>query len=256
RGAAGRRLGRGNGAGERNVPVVNFATARRLASEFGPPLLVLSEEKLRANVADLQSSLPGVRLCYAIKANPDAEVLKILLQEGLGFDVSSPEEIRRVLDLGGRPEDLLYTKPINKESELEYAHRAGVRWLVVDNPGEVAKLSQAAPESNVLVRLKVAIRDAVVDLSYKFGARPADALQLIQKINQEGLVVRGLSFHAGSQCTNPYAFVETITTCRTIFNHASSLGIALHTLDIGAHVPVPYLTPGTAVEHVVEPIST
>src|SRR5262249_58744571 len=122
--AAGRRRGPGNGAGERNVPVVTFATARRLASEFGTPLLVLSEEKLRANVADLQSSLSGVRLCYAVKANPDAEVLKILLQEGLGFDVSSPEEIRRVLDLGGRPEDLLYTKPINKQTDLEYAHRA------------------------------------------------------------------------------------------------------------------------------------
>jgi ornithine decarboxylase len=237
------------------VSVINFATARRLASEFGTPLLVLSEEKLRANVADLASSLPGVRLHYAVKANPDPEVLKILLQEGLAFDVSSDEEIRRVLDLGGRPDDLLYTKPINKERELEFAHRAGIRWFVVDNQDEIGKLSRAAPDSNVLVRLKVNTRDAVVDLSYKFGARPNDAVQLIQKINQEGLTVRGLSFHVGSQCTNPYSYAETIGTCRTIFNHASSLGIAMDTLDIGGGFPVSYLEPVMPIEQFAEPIA-
>jgi ornithine decarboxylase len=237
------------------VPVVDFATARQLARELGTPLLVLSEEKLRANVADLQGSLPGVRLNYAVKANPHPEVLKILLDERLGFDVSSPDEIRRVLDLGAAPEDLLYTKPVNKESELDFAHRAGVRWFVVDNGEEVAKLARLAPESNVLVRLKVSTRDAVVDLSYKFGARPAEALQLVQKINQEGLAVRGLSFHVGSQCTNPYSYVESILTCRTIFNHASSLGITMDTLDIGGGFPVSYLEPVMPVEQFAEPIA-
>jgi len=130
-----------------------------------------------------------------------------------------------------------------------------VRWFVVDNADEVAKLARVAPGSNVLVRLKVSTRNAVVDLSYKFGARPEDALELLRKTNQEGLVVRGLSFHVGSQCTNPYSFVETIVTCRTLFNHASLLGMTLDTLDIGGGFPVSYLEAVMPVEQFAEPIA-
>jgi ornithine decarboxylase len=73
------------------LPVIDFSQAHELAKLHGTPLLVVSQEKLRSNVGELQSSLPGVRLYYAVKANPDDEVLKILSHESVGFDVSSVE---------------------------------------------------------------------------------------------------------------------------------------------------------------------
>jgi ornithine decarboxylase len=237
------------------LSILDFEKARELTKAYGTPLLVVSGEKLRSNVADLRSSLPSVTLHYAIKANPDSEILKILAEEALSFDVSSMGEIELVATQGVSPDRLLYTKPINKEGELTQACQAGIRWFVLDNAEELTKLARCAPGSNVLARIRVSTKDAVVDLSYKFGARPDDALQLIEQSQQAGLRVRGLSFHVGSQCTNPYSFVETIATCRTIFNHASALGIAMDTLDIGGGFPVSYLEPVMPIEQFCEPIN-
>lgn len=237
------------------MPILDFERARELTKAHGTPLLVVSGEKLRGNVADLHSSLPSVTLHYAIKANPDGAILKILAEEGLSFDVSSLGEIDLVAAQGIGPDRLLYTKPINKDSELAQAYEAGIRWFVVDNAEEATKLGRCAPGANVLARIRVSTKDAVVDLSYKFGARPNDALPLIEHARAVGLRVRGLSFHVGSQCTNPYSFVETIVTCRTIFNHASGLGIAMDTLDIGGGFPVSYLEPVMPIEQFCEPIT-
>lgn len=234
---------------------LTFDVARELAKAHGTPLLVLSQEKLRCNIADLRSCLPQVRFHYAVKANPHNAIVRLVHQEGLGFDVSSPGEISRVLSLGVSQEDLLYTKPVNKESELRYARDAGVTWFVIDNPFEVDKLSRCAPGSNILVRLRVSTKDAVVDLSYKFGAAPNEALHLIQKVHNAGLSIRGLSFHVGSQCTNPYSFVETIATCRVIFNQAAANGLLLDTLDIGGGFPVTYLEPVAPIEQFCDPIA-
>ena len=237
------------------MPIVDFEQARELTKFHGTPLLATSGEKLRSNIADLRSSLPGVILHYAIKANPDPAILKILAEETLSFDVSSTGEIDLVTAQGIGPDRLLYTKPINKDAELTEAYGAGLRWFVVDNVEEVAKVARCAPGANVLARIRVSTKDAVVDLSYKFGARPKDALQLIEQSEAVGLRVRGLSFHVGSQCTNPYSFVETIVTCRTIFNHASALGIGMDTLDVGGGFPVSYLEPVMPIEQFCEPIN-
>jgi len=236
------------------MPVLDFDRARELAKEHSTPLLVVSQEKLRQNVADLQAALPKVRLYYAIKANPEPDVLRILANEGVSFDVSSPGEIERVARLGVPSDAMLYTKPINKESELTFAQQAGIRWFVIDNVEEIGKLARCAPGANVLARVKTSNRDVVVDLSYKFGARPAEAVPLVEQAHRAGLRPRGLSFHVGSQCTNPYAYVETIVTCRTVFNHAAALAIDMDTLDIGGGFPVSYLEPVMPVEQFCEPI--
>src|SRR5262249_218845 len=80
-------------------------------------------------------------------------------------------------------------------------------------------------------------------------------LRPTQTLTQEGRVARGLSLHAGSQCTNPYACVEPITSCRTIFNQAPSLAIAMDTLDCGGGFPASSLEPVMPVEQFAEPIS-
>lgn len=237
------------------MPVLDFERARELAKVHGTPLLVVSGERLRGNVADLRGSLPNVTLHYAIKANPDPAILKILTEEALAFDVSSLGEIDLVTAQGIGAEHLLYTRPINKDTELAQAYEAGLRWFVVDNAEEVAKLARCVPGANVLARIRVSTKDAVVDLSYKFGTRPTDALALIEQSRTAGLTVRGLSFHVGSQCTNPYSFVETIVTCRTIFNHASRQGVTMDTLDIGGGFPVSYLEPVMPIEQFCEPIA-
>src|SRR6185295_3354084 len=117
--------------------LLTFDHARKLAKRHGTPLLALSRSVLRESFHSLQTSLPNVTLYYAIKANPHAEVLRLLHAEGSHFDVSSIEEIRLAQGAGATPDHLLYTKPFNKPEELRFAFEAGLRWFVVENEAEV-----------------------------------------------------------------------------------------------------------------------
>ena len=235
--------------------LLTFEHAKKLAKRHGTPLLALSREVLVDNYRALQAGLPNVEIYYAIKANPHREALRLLRRAGSRFDVSSMEEIRLARQAGATPDHMLFTKPINKPEELRFAHAAGLEWFVVDNEAELAKIASCAPRANVLVRLRVSTKDAVVDLSYKFGAQSDDILGLLQAARRAKLRPRGLSFHVGSQCTNPFAYADALAHCRQLFNLAASKRIMLDTLDIGGGFPVSYVESVMPIERFCEPIA-
>jgi ornithine decarboxylase len=80
----------------------------------------------------------------------------------------------------------------------------------------------------------------MVELSSKFGCDPGDAADLVDEAFRVGLVVEGLSFHVGSQCTNFENFVQAISMAAAVRNEAKSRGHDLKILDIGGGFPVPY----------------
>jgi ornithine decarboxylase len=77
-------------------------------------------------------------------------------------------------------------------------------------------------------------------MSSKFGAEPGDADHLIEQAFDAGLVVEGLSFHVGSQCTNFDNYAAALAITSDIFNSARKKGYALKIVDIGGGFPVPY----------------
>jgi len=234
---------------------LTFDLARKLAKRHGTPTLALSRETLVANFADLHKALPNVQLYYAVKANPHRQILRLLRREGSCFDVGSIEEIRMARRAGAPPDELLYTKPINKPEELRFAHATGLRWFVVDSEHEIVKLAQCAPGANVLIRLRVSTKDAVIDLSYKFGAQFDDILQLVRSAKQAKLRPRGLAFHVGSQCISPFAYADALASCRKIFDLAASKKFILDTLDIGGGFPVSYVNPVMPIDRFCTPIA-
>lgn len=234
---------------------LSFEKAKKLAKIHGTPLLVLMKEKLKNNYFDLRSSLPGVELYYAVKANPHPQVLKIIADLGGSFDVSSPEEVKITLNLGINPQRLLYTRPVNKEEEIRFAYDKGVQWFVVDNNHSISVLKKAAPDSNILVRMGLPGRDCMINLSYKFGAQQDEIIGIIKEARDEGLTVKGISFHVGSQCINYYNFVDAIVACRRIFNQATTIGINLDTIDIGGGFPVSYTETVMPIDRFCESIN-
>ena len=101
----------------------------------------------------LAAALPGTALHYAVKANPDPTLLAALAGSGCRFDVASPAEITAALWPGAGPGDLVYSNPVKRREDVRFAARLGVDLFVVDSPGEVAKVAEAAPGSRVLCRL-------------------------------------------------------------------------------------------------------
>src|SRR5512137_2883943 len=101
--------------------------AALLAREFGTPLYATSEAKLRNNIRAYHSSFPDAEKYFAVKANGNLTVLRILAQEGAGADVFSGGELNLV-GLAGIPKDkILFNGNSKSQRDHAAAREAGVR---------------------------------------------------------------------------------------------------------------------------------
>jgi ornithine decarboxylase len=221
-------------------PVVSFAEAESLAGQFGTPLLVASRSVLLRHYEALRSSLPGVELFYAAKANPAEAILRPLCEAGSSVDVCSYGEMQAALSAGFTPDMMIHTHPCKTVQNLTDCYAAGLRWFTFDNANEIGKLARYAPEASLILRLAVSSSSSLINLSAKFGAFEADAVPLMLAARNAGLAVRGMSFHVGSQCRAPEDFHSALLQARRIWNRAAAAGIQLEVLDVGGGLPAPY----------------
>ncbi|MBI4477115.1 MAG: type III PLP-dependent enzyme [Acidobacteria bacterium] len=223
-------------------PTVSFDRAVALAETLPTPFLVLSTSRVHATVRALRRTMPRVELFYAMKSNPDPELLRLLNGLVDGIDVASYGEVVLADAAGFSPDRLFHSNPIKKESDITDCVRHGIRWFTFDNSDEIPKLAAAAPGADVLLRLAIQNSSCVVDLGAKFGAHHADAVRLMLAARDAGVNVRGVAFHVGSQSTDPTVYLTALTMARSVFDQAAAAGLNLDTLDIGGGFPVTYRT--------------
>lgn len=210
-----------------------------LADKYGTPLLVLSLEQVERNYRFLLDHLPGVKVHYAVKANPEPRLVRVLADAGSCFDVASDGEMLALASMGVSPDRIIYANPIKTAGGLAVAGRTGVSKFTFDSENEIGRIARAIPGGTVLLRIRVDNPKALVDLNKKFGAPPEDALRLLRLAREQGLDVAGLCFHVGSQSTSARAYTEAIKVCRRLAAQAAADGIVLRYLDIGGGFPIP-----------------
>ena len=214
---------------------------RRLAARFGSPLLVVDCEQVRRQYRALRAALPGVDLHYALKPLPHASVVATLKDEGAFFDLATTGEVELVKAQGIAPERCIHTHPIKRDSDIRDALRFGVTTFVADNPDEIRKFVRYRKRAELLLRVCFRSPTAVCDLSKKFGCEPGAVLGLIEQARRLGVRVRGLSFHVGSQATDPSKYIEAVQACTNLIAEALLAGLpSLDVLDIGGGFPVAY----------------
>lgn len=212
--------------------------AKQLAAKYGTPFIVLAEEQVAKNYNYLKKYLPGVKIHYAVKSNPDSRIIKTLASLGSYFDVASDGEMLALTSLGVPADRLLYANTCKTASGMKTASDLGVDKFTFDSETEIFKMAEALPGGTVLLRIKLENKDSHIDLNVKFGANAKEALELLKLAREQGLVVAGLCFHVGSQCTNPKAYINGLETCRKIFDEAREEGFELKVLDIGGGFPM------------------
>jgi ornithine decarboxylase len=221
----------------------------RLARIHGTPLVIVDHKALRDNYAQFRKHLPRVQVYYAVKANSDPAIVKTFYDEGASFDVASVAEFHTVhnliKDLPDRKrqdfiwDKIIYANPI-KAIETLQALDPYKPLVTYDNHEEVIKIARYAPHSGLVLRLRVPNTGSMVELSSKFGALPGEAVDLMAFAQNNKLVVEGLSFHVGSQSTNPQNYIQALNLSANIFAEAKSRGIELKLLDIGGGFPAHY----------------
>ena len=228
---------------------------RRLVAEFGSPLLIIDCERVRRQFRQLQKALPGVDLHYALKPLPHPAVVQTVLDLDGYLDLATAGEVELVARLGADPERCIHTHPIQRDIDIRAALDRGVRVFVADNPDEVRKFARYAGRAELLLRVSFRSPGAVCDLSRKFGCDPEDLLALARLAHKQGVEIRGLSFHVGSQAADPGKHVEAIEACAKLLAAArrEKLG-ALDTLDIGGGFPIDYGQQAPAIQRFCAPI--
>jgi ornithine decarboxylase len=220
-----------------------------LAKEHGTPLVVVDHNLIRRNYAQFREHLPKVQAYYAVKANPAQEIVHTLFKAGASFDVASMQEFMLVYEnikhLPAKAQQdfiwdkIIYANPTKPRETLMWLDQ--YKPLVTyDNLAELRKIQQYAPRAGVVLRLRVANTGSQCELSSKFGCDPGEAVDLIVAALEMGLVVEGLSFHVGSQCTNFENFVQALNVAAAVMKESRQRGHQIKILDIGGGFPAAY----------------
>ncbi|MBE0540997.1 MAG: type III PLP-dependent enzyme [Verrucomicrobia bacterium] len=220
-----------------------------LAKKHGTPLVIIDHDIIRKNYAEFRRHLPKVQCYFAVKANAEPAIIRTLYKAGASFDVASMPEFMMVYEnikkLPAKAQQdfiwdkIIYANP-TKPKETLLALDKYKPLVTYDNAAELKKIKQYAPHAGVVLRLGVANTGSQCELSNKFGCQPGEAVDLILEAFKLGLVVEGLSFHVGSQCTNFENFVMALNTAAAVMKESRERRHELKILDIGGGFPAPY----------------
>lgn len=236
---------------------VDGVSAVELAEKYDTPLFVFSEARIRHNIDRLAQAAERIscplKICYAAKANSVMAILRAVKNAGSDIEVNSGGELWKALEIGFRPDQIIFNGTSKTESELEAAIDAGIYAIQSDSIFELELTEKVArrlnKKANVSLRLVPEIESETLHglqtalLTSKFGMMPAEALEAFRRWhNSESLDLCGIHLHIGSQnpSAGPYteAFQSLFENLLEIYNET---GTRLSHLNLGGGFPVNYL---------------
>ncbi len=204
------------------------------------PFLLMDREKVKEKASLIGQNIRNSKVFYAVKANPDIEVIKLADKLGMGFEIASEGELKLLSSIGVEPERIISSNPVKTFKFLKMAASYGVNYFAYDSEDEADKMSKFLPGCNVYVRLSVPNEGSEWPLSKKFGVEIDKAAELLFYAGEKGLNPVGVTFHVGSQCTNIYNWNSALDKTRALWDIAERKGIKLSLLNIGGGYPIKY----------------
>jgi len=226
---------------------------KKLTEKFGTPLYAYSKESIVKEYRSFAHALKGIggRIHYAVKANANVELLKILKREGCSFDVDSEGEMRAATKAGARGKDIIFTGPGKSSEELAFAIQKGCRYIAVESLQEAALIKKLArtllKKIDVSIRVNPDIRFkthayiATGEKKHKFGVSPQNALRIFEFIKQSKYVrLVGINAHIGCQIENPDTRKLLAARLISIALTLNAKGAAIQYIDLGGGFPYDY----------------
>jgi ornithine decarboxylase len=204
------------------------------------PFLLVDKDKIREKTSQIGRYIQNSRVFYAVKANPDIEILRYLNRLKMNFEIASEGELEILSSIGVKPSRIISSNPVKSLKFLRIAASSGVHSFSFDSVEEVNKLAEFIPHANVYVRLSVPNEGSEWPLSKKFGVELDEASELLSRAKDKALNPVGVTFHVGSQCTNIYNWNIALDKAKMLWDLAEKKGIALKILNIGGGYPIRY----------------
>jgi len=228
--------------------------AVELAEEFGTPLYVVDEDRIRERYRDFVnafSGYPRVEVKYAYKANTSLSVCRVLAQEGAGADVLSEGELYIALLSGVDAKYIIFTGNNKSDGELEYALDSGVI-INLDALHELERLERICARKKERAKVSFRINPAVSPETHphlstglresKFGIPGEEALAAYGKaVSSEYLEVAGIHMHIGSQITSTAPYEAAAGKLFDVVGVLKKeLDLDLEFVDLGGGVGIKY----------------
>lgn len=232
-----------------------------LAVEHGTPYFLYDADAVRRRIELVREAFEGlVQVYYAVKANPNLELLRSVRDTADGLDISSGGELEQAAQAGYDPARLSFAGPGKSTSELAASVERGVGCISVESLRELSECVEIArrlrQRAKVLVRINPLLQSRTFGM--KMGGRPVqfgideerldDALEEIRK-HPTHLNFRGIHVYAGSQCFNVDGVIEgVLDTLRLADSVEQSIGVPCTTVNLGGGFGVSHTEEGRELD--------
>lgn len=230
----------------------NLAIAN-IAKVVGTPFYCYSKSSLVENYQNFSQAFEGVdhKICYAIKANPNINIVKIFAGFGAGIDAVSMGEIYRALEAGIDPKKIVFAGVGKTKVEMEFALKNGVEEFSIESEPELFLLNEVALSLNLKAKIALRVNPNVDAKTHskistgkkgdKFGIDIEEAPRIYQLANNlAGIEVFGISTHIGSQITSLEPFTKAFAKIKDLCLQLRSQGIKIDNLDLGGGIGILY----------------
>lgn len=224
-----------------------------LVEKWGTPLYVYSQQAITQAYLAFENALNPLphQLCYAVKANHNLSILKLIASLGAYFDIVSGGELARLQAAGIDPKRVLFAGVGKAEREIEQALRLGIHCFNVESEAELVCLSRIAQHLQCQAPFALRINPDVDAHTHphmatglkdnKFGISLPEARALYQTAAKSPhLKILGVSCHLGSQITSIPPYQAALDILLQFVTELAQQGITLHHLDLGGGFGIPY----------------
>jgi len=225
----------------------------QIATQAGTPLYVYSASAIRLRFHEYDAALSGVphRICYAVKANGNLSVLRLLAEAGAGFDIVSGGELFRVARAGGDLNGVVFAGVGKKRDEIEQALEAGIHSFNCESEAEIALIDALAVRlgktASVAIRVNPDVDAATHPYistglkEHKFGINIGEVEEVYERARKfAGVRMEGVACHIGSQLLDTTPLLEAARLLVELVERLRARGFEIKYLDLGGGIGVPY----------------
>lgn len=224
-----------------------------IAAEFGTPTFVYSARMVLDAYAAFQSAAQGENaiICYALKANSNLAIIRLLAKAGAGFDIVSIGELQRVLAAGGHANKIVFSGVGKSAAEIRAALSAKIKCINVESEAELEMVSMIAHDMGCTAPISLRVNPDIDAKTHpyistglkenKFGIPMAEATRIYAKAQAlPGISVQGVDCHIGSQITELQPFLDSLEKVLMLVEKLHAAGVAIHHLDLGGGLGICY----------------
>ena len=231
---------------------IDDVSLKDITKKFGTPVYVYSANKLEENLNNYLSSVRKEdKVCYSVKSNSNIHILSLLSALGSGFDVVSGNELRRCLEAGAKPQNIVFSGVGKSKEEIRLAINTGIFSINIESEEELERIIEISKDLKKQAECFIRINPDLSSESHpyiqtglktsKFGVLKEKVDSMARKASESGSVnLKGIASHVGSQIFDKELIIENLNLLIEISTDLTKQGHDLRYLDLGGGLGISY----------------